>query len=269
LLLLGLKIFEVVDHLLADHILALLELLSLLFGIGAADGIGTLGWPRANVFAVVEPYFTVVIFEEFCFHLENLNSSNFLDVITEFEALLIGLLLLVGGPHIINFLTLTWLYHMCFEVDFLFRFGLIYRGIKFDENRITTTDLCLDTGLDNFDCLPVLLVGSSLELFAELRLSEHFDLWHVLISDHGPLSEPGCFPIVSCCSIRRLDGKRSTTDEAVLLRLVLKFSPLDLLSQGLFHGLEAKIPWMGLRFQFSIIFVRHDQEMGLTSVKEH
>jgi hypothetical protein len=75
---------KISNHLVANGILALLELLGLLFSICATRGICSFGSPHVDVAAVVEPDFSIMIFEEFCFHLKHFKASHFLNVVTEF-----------------------------------------------------------------------------------------------------------------------------------------------------------------------------------------
>jgi hypothetical protein len=180
-----------------------------------------------------------------------------LDIIAELKALLVCLFLLVGWPNVINFLTFSWLDHVCLVIDFFLGLRIVNWSIKLDEDGVSTTNLGFDTGLNDFDSLPVLFVGPSLELSSELRLSQNLDLRHVLVSDHGPLGKPWRLSIVSCSSaLSGLDGQRAA--QTILFGLVLQLSSLDLLSQGLLHRLKAKIPWMGLGLELSIILVCHN-----------
>ena len=75
---------------------------------------------KMDVPAIIEPNITIVVFEKFCFHLKNLCSINFLNVIAELEALLVGLLLIIGWPNILNLLAFLGLNHMRFVINFSF-----------------------------------------------------------------------------------------------------------------------------------------------------
>jgi hypothetical protein len=75
---------KVYNHLVSNGLLALLELFGLFLGICATRGVLTFGSPNVDVSAVVEPDFSIVIFEEFGFHLEHFEASHFLNVVAEF-----------------------------------------------------------------------------------------------------------------------------------------------------------------------------------------
>lgn len=236
-LLLGFVVLKVGNHLLTDYFFALLELFGLGFG-RLSIILSSFQKSKMNISAIVEPNFSICIFEEFSSHLQNFSPINFLNIVAEFKALLICLLLVTSRPHILNLLSLTRLYHHGLIINFSYWILLIDWCIKLQIYWLTTPSLSFNTGLNDLDSLPVFLVWPPLKLFTKLIFPEDLDLLGFFVPNHGPFGIPRGFPVVSSSYIRD-DRHRALC--AVFVYLILSLFLFYLATKELFHVRQAKI----------------------------
>jgi hypothetical protein len=200
-----------------------------------------------------------VIFVKLCFHVKNLEPSHFLDIVAEFEALLVGLLIVWCGP-IIGRNHVRLIINLCLIII------LIDWSIELYANKFSQTCFGLDTCLNDFNLLPIFFIGSSLEFLAEFLLSKHSDFNAFSVSDQCPVCKPWALSgVVSRCASLVL-GRNLTLILVLFLRHLFLFY---LLAKELLHRLETKVPWMSLRFKFFIVFISQCQEYWLSSIEKH
>ena len=114
--------------------------------------------------------------------------------------------------------------------------------------------------------MPILLVGSPLELLTELIFSEYLDLFAFLVPNHSPLGIPWGFPIIAGSYIS-LNGHGALS--TILFHLVFRLPLFNFTTKELFQRLKPKITRMVLLFQLLVHFISHGQEIRLSRIEKN
>ena len=104
---------------------------------------------------------------------------DFSDVVSEFHALLVFILLLMP---IFNQLIILR-HFLVIIINLLLRIRLIHRCKKVDEDGLAASNLGLDAGLYDLYSFPVFVIGSTIKILDKLSISENSNLLTLLVSN--------------------------------------------------------------------------------------
>ena len=123
-----------------------------------------------NFSSVEEPDLAVCVFEELGFHLKDIVAANFLNVVRHLQALLLNVSCVVSdgqqifiGRHLL----------VVIVPYLLIRILLVDFSHEFANNGVSTPYLSLDAGLNDFNLIPVWVIGPFVELVLKVDVSQH------------------------------------------------------------------------------------------------
>ena len=146
-----------------------------------------------NFSCVEEPDLAVCIFKELSFHLKNIVAANFLDVVRHFQALLLNVSCVVSHGQQI----LVRRHLLVIIVPYLLiRIQFVDFSHEFANNWVSAAYLSLDAGLDDFNLIPVRVIGSLIELVLKVDVSEDLDVVSAYISHESRVLVPVRFALI-------------------------------------------------------------------------
>ena len=141
----------------------------MLLGVFAVHRALVLVFAAVDVVGVEEPNVVVLILEELCFHLQDLDTAHFGDIVAVLHALLVG----IAVVFLVKQKVVVARHALVVIVDLLIWLVFIHRGVEQDSDGYPASKLGFYASLDDFDLLPLIIVRPLLQDLHESTVFIH------------------------------------------------------------------------------------------------